>query len=88
MKLRDYQVQCLQAIKDRYLAGARHQLICLPTGTGKTVIFAQFPNFFQMKKRRLVLAHREELLKQARQKLLDANAHLQVHIEQAPLPAE
>ena len=47
MKLRDYQVQCLQAIKDRYLAGTRRQLICLPTGTGKTVIFAQFPSFSQ-----------------------------------------
>lgn len=88
MKLRDYQVQCLQAIKDRYLAGIRRQLICLPTGTGKTVIFAQFPSFFQMKKRMLVLAHREELLEQARQKLLDANAHLQVHIEQGSRHAE
>ena len=88
MKLRDYQVQCLQAIKDHYLAGTRRQLTCLPTGTGKTVIFAQFPNFFQMKKRMLVLAHREELLEQARQKLLDANPHLQVHIEKGSRRAE
>ena len=41
-----------------------------------------------MKKRMLVLARREELLEQARQKLLDANPHLQVHIEQGSHRAE
>jgi superfamily II DNA or RNA helicase len=81
--LRDYQSQCLAAIFNRYKAGARRQLICLPTGTGKTVIFAQFPSFFRMKRRMLVLAHRAELLHQARDKLLAANPDLKVEIEQA-----
>jgi superfamily II DNA or RNA helicase len=61
----------------------RRQLICLPTGTGKTVIFAQFPSFFRMKRRMLILAHRAELLNQARDKLLAANPALRVDIEQA-----
>lgn len=61
----------------------RRQLTCLPTGTGKTVIFAQFPSFFRMKRRTLILAHREELLNQARDKLLAANSALRVEIEQA-----
>jgi superfamily II DNA or RNA helicase len=83
IRLRDYQSQCLTTIFSRYKAGARRQLICLPTGTGKTVIFAQFPSFFQMKRRMLVLAHRAELLHQAREKLLAANPTLKVEIEQA-----
>jgi ATP-dependent helicase IRC3 len=83
IRLRDYQSQCLTAIIRRYRAGTRRQLICLPTGTGKTVIFAQFPSFFRMKRRMLVLAHRAELLHQAQNKPLAANPALKVEIEQA-----
>ncbi|MBI5508675.1 MAG: DEAD/DEAH box helicase [Deltaproteobacteria bacterium] len=82
MRLRDYQLECLRTIHRRYRAGVRRQLVCLPTGTGKTVIFAQFPTFFRMKHRMLVLAHREELLDQAAQKLRDANRDLRVDVEQ------
>ncbi len=83
IELRDYQRECLAAIFHRYKAGVRRQLVCLPTGTGKTIIFAQFPSFFRMKRRMLVLAHRAELLHQARDKLLAANPSLKVEIEQA-----
>lgn len=76
--LRDYQRDCLKTILSRYKAGVRRQLVCLPTGTGKTVIFASFPKFFRMKRRMLVLAHREELLDQAREKIVRANPHLSV----------
>ncbi len=82
-KLRDYQVGCLETLLARYRAGGRRELVCLPTGTGKTVIFAAFPGFFRMKKRMLVLAHREELLDQARDKITRANPELTVEIEQA-----
>jgi len=88
MTLRDYQQDCLDAILDRYRAGARRQIVCLPTGTGKTVIFASFPGFFGMKNRMLVLAHREELLDQAREKILSANPQLNVAIEQAARTAD
>jgi superfamily II DNA or RNA helicase len=57
--------------------------VSLPTGTGKTVVFAHFPRFFQMKKRLLVLAHREELLSQAREKFLEVDSELKVGIEQS-----
>jgi len=86
--LRDYQRECLDVILARYRAGVRRQLVCLPTGTGKTVIFAQFPAFFRMKHRMLVLAHREELLEQARDKILHANPSLRVGIEQAGRKAD
>lgn len=82
-KLRDYQVECLETLLARYRAGGRRELVCLPTGTGKTVIFAAFPGFFRMRKRMIVLAHREELLDQAREKILRANPKLTVEIEQA-----
>jgi len=82
-KLRDYQVECLETLLARYRGGKRRELVCLPTGTGKTVIFAAFPRFFKMKKRMLVLAHREELLDQAKDKITRANPDLTVEIEQA-----
>jgi superfamily II DNA or RNA helicase len=34
VNLRDYQRECLAAIFNRYKAGIRRQLVCLPTGTG------------------------------------------------------
>src|SRR5882672_9196701 len=65
VSLRPYQVECLDRILARYREGARRVLVSLPTGTGKTVVFAALPAFFKMQKRMLVLAHREELLEQA-----------------------
>src|SRR5213592_2467514 len=62
--LRPYQSEALNAVRDAYKAGKRRVIVSLPTGTGKTVVFAHFPKVLQMKKRLLVLAHREELLLQ------------------------
>lgn len=81
--LRDYQRQCLAAIEKAYWRGVRRQLVCLPTGTGKTVVFAHLPQHLRMKKRMLVLAHREELLDQAVDKFRRANPDLRVGVEQA-----
>jgi ATP-dependent helicase IRC3 len=61
--LRDYQRESLEAIMAGYRAGVRWQLISLPTGSGKTVIFAEFPRYFRMRNQMLVLAHRAELLR-------------------------
>jgi superfamily II DNA or RNA helicase len=86
--LRDYQNECLSAIYNQYKAGVRRQLTCLPTGSGKTIIFSEFPKFFRMKKQMLVLAHRAELLDQARDKLHHANPDLRIEIEQAGRSAD
>ena len=83
MPLRDYQKDCLKAIWEAYKKGQRRQLVCLPTGTGKTVIFAHMPKVFRMKKRMLVVAHRQELLDQAQAQLAKANPQLKVEVEQA-----
>jgi ATP-dependent helicase IRC3 len=87
-QLRDYQRECLAAIFKRYQAGIRRQLTCLPTGSGKTVIFAEFPRYFKMKNQMLVLAHRAELLDQARDKIRRANPELRVEVEQANRSAD
>ena len=73
---------------DRYRAGVRRQLACLPTGSGKTVIFAEFPRYFRMQNQMLVLAHRSELLDQARDKLRQANPELHIAVEQAGRSAD
>jgi ATP-dependent helicase IRC3 len=82
VRLRPYQLECLERIHAQYRAGKRRMLVSLPTGTGKTVIFAQFPSFFRMQRRLLVLAHREELIEQARTKFRAANPGMTIGIEQ------
>jgi Type III restriction enzyme, res subunit len=42
--LRPYQSEALTAVRDAYLAGKRRVIVSLPTGTGKTVVFAQQEN--------------------------------------------
>lgn len=87
-QLRDYQEECLAEILRAYKAGVRRQLVCLPTGTGKTVIFAAFPRWFRMRRRMLVLAHRAELLEQARAKLQRAAPELRVSLDQGARVAD
>ena len=81
--LRPYQRDVLTAVRNAYKAGKRRVIVSLPTGTGKTVVFAHFPRVLNMKKRLLVLAHREELLLQARDKFRSIDPELKAEIEQA-----
>ena len=83
VSLRDYQSEALASLKAAYKNGKRRVLVSLPTGTGKTVVFAHFPTALRMKKRLLVLAHREELLQQAAQKFRSVNPELKIGIERA-----
>src|SRR3984885_6983232 len=83
LDLRSYQSEALQKFYQAYKNGKRRVIVSLPTGTGKTVVFAHFPSVFKMKKRLLVLAHREELLHQAEDKFRSVSPELLVGIEQA-----
>ncbi|HEV3040735.1 MAG TPA: DEAD/DEAH box helicase [Candidatus Angelobacter sp.] len=83
LDLRPYQSEALQRVYQAYKDGKRRVIVSLPTGTGKTVVFAHFPRFFKMKKRLLVLAHREELLLQAQEKFLQIDPEVKVGIEQS-----
>lgn len=83
MILRPFQTECLEAIRTAKQAGILRQLVSLPTGGGKTVIFSALPRFLGSEKRTLVLAHREELLDQAADKFNASNPGAFVEIEQA-----
>lgn len=80
MQLRDYQIEGLDNITRALDAGIDRQLVVWPTGGGKTILFSHLPQ--RVPGRMLVLAHREELLTQARDKIQWANPQLDVQIEQ------
>ncbi len=62
-----YQHEAVGAIIEAHEQGMRRPLVALPTGTGKTIIFALLAQ--QRGGRTLVLAHRDELIQQAVDKL-------------------
>lgn len=68
--LRPYQSEALAAIDDAYRAGVRRQLLALPTGGGKTVVFSELLR--SRPGRALVLAHRDRLIQQAAEKIAQA----------------
>lgn len=63
IELRDYQLEAVKSVQKEYKLKTRRQLIVLPTGTGKTIVFAAISKDFN--KRTLILAHRDELIQQA-----------------------
>lgn len=84
MKARDYQHEAALAVIEQWKE-VRSTLVVMPTGTGKTILFADiirrcFP------RRALVLAHREELIFQARDKIQRVTGY-QVEVEMADLRA-
>lgn len=64
-KLRPYQEEAVAAINDKWRDWQR-ELLVLPTGCGKTVVFNTVAN--QRHGKTLILAHRDELIEQARDK--------------------
>src|SRR5262249_11353944 len=65
---RDYQTRCMDSIRDAFVAGSRSVLAVLSTGLGKTVIFSHVAHRWK-RGRVLVMAHRDELIRQAADKL-------------------
>lgn len=80
--LRPYQQEALESINTFYDKGINRQLVVLPTGAGKTVIFSQLPALKTNSTPMLVLAHRAELLVQAKDKISKSNPELTIEIEQ------
>ena len=83
LSLRPYQEEALRSINAFSEKGINKQLVVLPTGSGKTVIFSHLPQFKQNSLPMLVLAHRSELLYQAKEKISWSNPELDIQIEQA-----
>ncbi|MFD1674847.1 DEAD/DEAH box helicase [Alicyclobacillus fodiniaquatilis] len=72
LQLRPYQQEAINSFF-RDLPNQRRQLIVLPTGGGKTIVFGtlakRFNQLFGSQKPILIMAHRDELLQQAEEKL-------------------
>ena len=82
--LRDYQQEAIQSAMQARREGFRRLLICLPTGAGKTVIFSELCRIATQNV--LVLAHREELLQQARSKIAQMTENkIKISIEQGDM---
>lgn len=73
-QLRPYQSEAKQAILAAWDEGHRKTLLVLPTGCGKTIVFASVTeNQVHKGHRVLIMAHRGELLEQAADKLLKSS---------------
>lgn len=73
MELRPYQQEAMDAILEAWENGTNKTLLVLPTGCGKTIVFAKVTEeCVRQGNRVLILAHRGELLEQAADKIVKA----------------
>lgn len=85
LKLRDYQSDAIMAVRKAWASGVRRPAVVLPTGAGKTVVFAHLAA--QMRERgirSMILAHRDELIEQAAAKMRAVAPDLRVGIVKGP----
>lgn len=96
MQYRYYQIEAADGVKNAARRGIGRQVIALPTGSGKTLVFAKLITMINPLKRKaegkraqvVVLAHTRELLEQAQDKILAVNPGLKIGIEMAELTAD
>lgn len=67
MEIRPYQQEAIDAIMSARARGVSRQLVVLPTGCGKTICFVTLAK--QLNVPTLIIAHREELIRQAADKV-------------------
>lgn len=83
MEMRPYQSEARTKIHEEWDSGRKRTLLVLPTGTGKTIVFSKIAeDQVRAGDRVLILAHRGELLDQARDKLFRSTG-LQCAVEKA-----
>jgi len=81
LNLRDYQSEAIGAVREAWAGGMRRPAVVLPTGAGKTVVFAHLAAQMHPRGvRTLVLAHRTELIEQAAAKLRRVAPQLMIGI--------
>lgn len=79
LKLRDYQTEAIESTFAAWADGIRRPAVVLPTGMGKTVVFAHLIDRFIYENPRsqiLVLVHRDELADQAIKKIREVSPEL------------
>lgn len=70
MELRPYQQEAREAVEEQWSSGVKKTLLVLPTGCGKTIVFAKIAeDCVRNGDRVLIMAHRGELLEQAADKI-------------------
>lgn len=66
LELRDYQREAIDAVDSAWAAGVNRPAVVLPTGAGKTVVFAHLARMLHGQGRRVcVIVHTDELVEQA-----------------------
>lgn len=86
MELRPYQKEAIESLVEGWDEGYRRLAVVLPTGAGKTVVFSHLIQQMRTARgigRALVVAHREELLEQAAEKIKAVAPHLRIGIVKA-----
>lgn len=86
LTLRDYQTECVDAVEREWRDGRNRTAAVLPTGAGKTVMFAEIVRRHRAAnptRRALVIAHRRELIDQAASKIRDVAPDLGVGVVMA-----
>src|SRR4029453_7735136 len=78
---RPYQYEAVAALLAATARGIHRPLLVLPTGTGKTIVFALLLQ--RRRGRSLILAHRDELIQQAVDKLRLVDPTLPLGVVQA-----
>jgi ATP-dependent helicase IRC3 len=81
LPLRPYQLEALEAIEAAHARGVQRMLVASPTGSGKTVLFAHLAA--RRRGRTLILAHRDELIQQAVDKLAMVDPTLELGVVKA-----
>ena len=86
LPLRGYQRDAIDAVHAAWDLGIRRPAVVLPTGAGKTVIFAHLIREHMISDRfgkPLVIVHRDELIKQAASKIKDVDPRISIGIVKA-----
>lgn len=84
VQLRDYQIECIDAIRSAHMRGIRRPAIVLPTGAGKTTVFGKYgADLARLDCRVVAMAHRDELIEQAASRFRRLAPDLRVGIFQA-----
>ena len=83
MELRPYQQEAFENVFSQWDGGTHKTLVVMPTGTGKTIVFAKIvEECVRRGYKVLIMAHRGELLDQAADKILKATG-LRCSVEKA-----
>jgi superfamily II DNA or RNA helicase len=85
LTLRDYQSTCIEKVFEAFDSGMSRPAVVLPTGSGKTVIFAEMTAQWVASHpgRVLILVHRDELVRQAVAKIKAVAPTLDVGVVKA-----